>query len=164
LRLLNDYFSLGIIEIELEKYAARLGSDCPAMLYKRPHLATGRGEFLTPFEIDLSGLYILVCKPSVFISTAQAYAQSTPKKPKHSLRDLLSLPVKEWAACIVNDFETTLFPEYPILREYKEKLYAFGALYASLSGSGSALYGIFESKEDFIRARRFFGEQRALVW
>ena len=127
LRLLNDYFSLGINEIELEKYAARLGSDCPAMLYKRPHLATGRGEFLTPFEVDLSGLYLLVCKPSVFISTAQAYAKSTPQKPKQPLKELLSLPVKKWKGRIVNDFEAVLFPEYPILREYKEQLYDFGA-------------------------------------
>ena len=164
LKLLNDYFSLGIIELQLEKYAARLGSDCPAMLYKRPLLATGRGELLTPFEVDLSGLYMVVCKPSIFSSTAQAYAKTTPQKPKQPLREVLSLPVKMWKECIVNDFEAALFPEYPILKEYKEKLYGFGALYASLSGSGSALYGIFESKELFMQARQYFLGEKTLVW
>ena len=160
LKLLNDYFSLGIID--LEKYAARLGSDCPAMLYKRPLIAKGRGEQITPFEIDLSDFYILVCKPPFSISTAYAYSKVRCREPDYALPQALSRPVKEWKGVIKNDFEATLFPEYPVLKEYKEKLYACGALYASLSGSGSALYGIFESKELYFAARSLFLEQK--IW
>ena len=156
LRLLNEYFSLGINNLKLEEYAAVLGSDCPAMLYKRPLLATGRGEQIAPCNVDLSGFHILVCTPDIFISTAQAYAQVHPKEPKQLLRDVLSLPVEAWKEHVVNDFEAALFPHYPLLREYKEKIYAFGALYASLSGSGSALYGIFRSKEKYVEARVYF--------
>jgi len=184
LRLLNDYFSLGMNELDLEKYAARLGSDCPAMLYKRPALATGRGEQISPIPLDLSGFHIAVYKPDFFISTAQAYAmaeahrttssrceslgttplhceslgttssqqaRSTPQHPC-SLHEALSQPISTWKECVVNDFEAVLFLEYPILKKYKEELYASGAVYASLSGSGSALYGIFDSKEQSKRA------------
>ena len=155
LRLLNDYFSLGINDLELEKYAARLGSDCPSMLYKHPSLSTGRGEELTPFSIDLSEFFILVCKPAISISTAQAYAKVQPQKPDRMLREILSLPIHEWKGCIVNDFEKALFPDFPVLQEYKEKLYASGAIYASLSGSGSALFGIYESKELYVQAKTY---------
>ena len=163
LRLLNDYFSLGINDTQLEKYAARLGSDCPAMLYKHPSLATGRGEQSTPFHIELSNFYLLVCKPAIAISTAQAYAKVRPQKPKHPLREMLSLPVREWKEHIVNDFEAALFPEFPLLRAYKEKLYASGALYASLSGSGSALYGVYESKELYLQARAYCLTQKVFI-
>jgi len=156
LRLLNSYFSLGINDLELEKYAACLGSDCPAMLYKYPLLATGRGEQIAPYKIDLSDFHILVCTPKIFISTVQAYAQVCPREPTYLLREALALPVETWKELVVNDFEAALFPQYPVLQEYKEKLYAFGALYASLSGSGSALYGIFRSKEKYMRARGYF--------
>ena len=162
LRLLNEYFSLGIIDLKLEEYAARLGSDCPAMLYKHPSLATGRGEVLTPVELDLSGYYILICKPSIAVSTAQAYAKVHPQKPECPLREMLALPVKEWNGRIVNDFEAALFPDFPILQECKETLYRTGALYASLSGSGSALYGIYESKELYEQAHAFFTEHLVL--
>ena len=147
LRLLNDFFSLGINDAALEVYASRLGSDCPALLYHRPCLASGRGEVLCPFDVQLADLYILVCKPDLFISTAQAYAKVQPQKPERTLREALSLPVQAWKECVVNDFERALFPQYPVLREYKEQLYASGAVYASLSGSGSALYGIYTSKD-----------------
>ncbi|MDR2586307.1 MAG: 4-(cytidine 5'-diphospho)-2-C-methyl-D-erythritol kinase [Prevotellaceae bacterium] len=164
LRLLNDYFSIGINELRLQEYATCLGSDCPAMLNKRPLLAKGRGEVLSNVHIDLSQYYMLICMPSLSISTAQAYAQAISKKPKLPLGQLLNLPVGEWRGQIVNDFESILFPKYPVLQEFKEKLYKFGALYASLSGSGSALYGIFESEEKREEARDYFTELQAFVW
>jgi len=164
LRLLNDYFSLGIKDFKLEKYAARLGSDCPAMLFKRPMLAKGRGERLSPVHVDLTGFFILVCKPSFSISTAEAYAHVCPQKHKKVLLELLSQPVQEWKECVVNDFEPVLFSKYPVLQEYKNKLYDFGALYASLTGSGSALYGIFESKDHYVRAHAYFSALKVFVW
>jgi 4-diphosphocytidyl-2-C-methyl-D-erythritol kinase len=164
LKLLNDYFSLGITDLQLEEYASRLGSDCPCMLYKRPSLASGRGERLTPFQIDLSGFYIVVCKPDIFISTAYAYTKVKPKKPEYSLEKVLAQPLTEWKGCLVNDFEEVLFPEFPVLKEYKDKLYEFGAVYASLSGSGSALYGIFKSRAKYYRASAYFSEKLALFW
>ena len=164
LRLINDYFSLGINDFKLEEYAARLGSDCPAMLYKHPTLGTEKGDRLSRVDIDLSPFYIFVCKPSISISTAQAYAKISPQKPKRPLRELCALPIKEWKACMVNDFESALFPEYPVLKEYKEKLYDLGARYASLSGSGSTVYAIFESNDRCREARACFEQLEAFVW
>jgi len=164
LRLINDYFSLGINDSKLEEYAARLGSDCPAMLYKRPTLGTEKGDRLSRVDIDLSPFYIFVCKPSISMSTAQAYANISPQKPKRPLQQLCALPISEWKECMVNDFESALFPQYPILKEYKEQLYHLGACYASLTGSGSALYGIFESKECYLQAHQYFNQLQTFVW
>ena len=149
LKLLNHYFSLGLSDEQLISYAARLGSDCPSFIPKCPSMAAGRGEQITPYPIDLSDFRILICKPPLFISTPHAYAQTTPRQPKRRLEELLSLPVFLWRKNLVNDFESALFPLYPELQQYKETLYASGAVYASLSGSGSALLGLYDSEQAY---------------
>jgi len=157
LKLLNNYFSLGLSDEQLVLYAARLGSDCPSFIPKGPSLAFGRGEQITPYPIDLSGFRILLCAPPLFISTAHAYTQTTPKPPARPLRENLSLPVSQWKDVLVNDFEQALFPIYPVLQQYKEALYASGAVYASLSGSGSALYGLYDSEEAYKEGCKLLG-------
>jgi 4-diphosphocytidyl-2C-methyl-D-erythritol kinase len=143
LSMLNSYFQLGCSPSQLAGYAARLGSDCPGFLSYAPVLARGRGEILEAFALSLTPYYILVCKPEFGIATAQAYADVRPKLPSLSLQELLRLPVNQWKEAVVNDFEASLFPQHPLLAQVKAALYGAGALYASLSGSGSALYGIF---------------------
>jgi len=157
LKMLNNYFSLNLSDELLVQYAARLGSDCPSFIYKRPSLATGRGEQIVPCEVDLSGFHILVCTPPLSISTAQAYAGARPAAPQYALTETLSLPVCKWRERLVNDFEKTLFPLFPILQQYKEALYASGAVYASLSGSGAALYGLYDSEEAYKKGRKQLG-------
>ena len=149
LKLLNAHYSLGLSDEQIHSYATRLGSDCPSFVPKRPSIATGKGEHIDPYPIDLSHVRILICKPPLFISTAQAYALASPKQPKHPLQQTLSLPLSLWKENLVNDFESALFPVFPILQKYKETLYASGAVYASLSGSGSALYGLYDSEQAY---------------
>ncbi len=143
LRGLNDLFGLGITDGGLESLAAELGSDTPFFVRNRPVLATGRGEVMKPVDIDLKGYKLAVIKPDIFISTAEAYAGVKPAEPEVSLAALVKRPVSEWRVGIINDFECSVFAREPRLAELKEMLYEQGAVYASMSGSGSALYGIF---------------------
>ena len=159
LKLLNSYFSLDLSQEQLLSYAARLGSDCPSFIPKRPSLACGRGEQITAYDIDLSGFRILICRPPLFISTAQAYARSRPKQPEHSLINALSLPVSLWKEHLINDFEEVLFPVFPVLRQYKETLYDSGAVYAALSGSGAALFGLYDSEEACNKGCKLLGSK-----
>ncbi|MCL1973740.1 MAG: 4-(cytidine 5'-diphospho)-2-C-methyl-D-erythritol kinase [Bacteroidetes bacterium] len=149
LKLLDNYFSLGLSEEQLISYAARLGSDCPSFIFKRPSMATGKGDQIAHNHLDISPLHILICKPPLFISTARAYALASPGQHKYPLQETLSLPLSLWRDNLINDFESALFPVYPILQKYKETLYDSGALYASLSGSGSALYGLYDSEQAY---------------
>lgn len=146
LLLLNRMFHLDIpFEILLEM-ALQLGSDCPFFLYNKAMYATGRGEVLQPIELNLSRKYVLLVKPSVHVSTAEAYQGVSPRKPAHDLREVLKLPLAEWKHYLTNDFEASVFVQNPLLRHIKEQLYEMGALYAAMSGSGSALFGIFEEE------------------
>jgi len=150
LRMLNDYFDLGLSSEQLCAYALQLGSDCPFFIYNTPQFAQGRGEQMSPAAIDLSGYSMQLVCPQLHISTAQAFAGVAPQPAPFDLRTLSDLPVTQWKEKVYNDFETTLFPQFPQLPRIKEQLYAAGALYASMSGSGSTVYGIFEkgSKAD----------------
>jgi len=139
---LNTVFKLGIATEELASIAARLGSDCPFFIYNRPMMAKGRGEILTPFD-GLPDFKVKVFGQKHFVSTAQAYAGIKPKMPKIPIEEIVKKPIEEWKGLLVNDFEETIFRQYPDLAEAKEKLYAEGAAYASMSGSGSALYAIY---------------------
>jgi 4-diphosphocytidyl-2-C-methyl-D-erythritol kinase len=145
---LQQKFNLPITNAELEQYAAILGSDCPFFIQNKTCLATGRGEVLEPFEIDLSNYAILLIFPQVHVSTKDAFALITPKQPAQHIADLLVQPIHTWKNNIVNDFEASVFAKHPMLAIIKEKLYQIGALYASMSGSGSTLYGIFEKSVD----------------
>lgn len=153
LRGLNEMFSLGLTDEKLASYAATLGSDCPFFIYNRPMLGTGRGEILRPEEIfPLDDYEIRLVFPPYFVSTAAAYGGIVPRAGRAAegeefdsrpLVEMLRNPVGTWKECVVNDFEATVFAKIPQLAAYKEELYAQGAVYASMSGSGSAFFGIF---------------------
>ena len=144
LRLLNEMFALGISTDKLEAYAAQLGADCPFFITGRPVYATGIGNEFHPIDLDLSGWHLVVVKPDVFVSTKEAYSMVRPAKPEVTLDQKIALPLDEWKESISNDFEEGIFALHPELNDIKAKLYALGARYAAMSGSGSALFGLFE--------------------
>jgi 4-diphosphocytidyl-2-C-methyl-D-erythritol kinase len=144
LRMIAELAGLEISDTELAAFAARLGSDCAFFVYNRPMLGSGRGEILEPFDIDLSGYRLEVTVPEdIAVSTADAYRGIIPQEREKPLREILSRPVEEWKGLLVNDFETTVFAKYPRLAEIKQSLYDAGAVYAAMSGSGSALFAIY---------------------
>lgn len=151
--LLNKKFQLGLDKEGLKSYAARLGSDCTFFIDNQPAIGTGKGNVLTRTLVNLSGYYLVVVKPVVSISTAEAYEGIQPFRPETSLQELVKQPIREWKDKIVNDFEKTIFKKYPEIKQIKEHLYRQGALYASMTGSGSGVYGIFEKE---IRLKNFF--------
>lgn len=148
LSMLNEMFKLGLNSEGLAEEALQLGSDCPFFIYNRPMFGTGRGDVLKPVELNLEGLFILIIKPGFSISTKQAFGRIKPRGTPGALREQISQPIKEWKDLIVNDFEFSLEQEFPEIGKLKLELYERGALYASLSGSGSAVYGIFNSEPD----------------
>ena len=154
IKLLNRRFNLRMRESMMERYAARLGSDCAFFISNTPSIATGRGEILNPISLSLKGYTILLVKPDVAVSTAEAYAGVTPHKPEISLADAVMRPVSEWKDCVFNDFEPSVFKKYPLLADIKQKLYDLGAGYAAMTGSGSTVYGIFS--EPFDRPSELF--------
>lgn len=139
----NGEFGLGMQSAEMEEMSARLGSDCAFFIGNKPKYATGRGEVMTPVPDFPAGYRIAIIKPDFAISTALAYSKVRPQAPKSSLREDYTKPVSEWKSLIKNDFEEFLFPVFPALAGYKQALYNSGALYAAMTGSGSALFGIF---------------------
>lgn len=146
LRMLNDLCSLGLTEQQLAEYASRLGSDCAFFIYNRPMTGEGRGEVLTEFQVDLSGYDIQVLTPAgISVSTKEAYSGIRPRMPEVPLRDALARPVEEWDGVLVNDFEETVFAIHPELASIKRSLYDSGAVYASMSGSGSALFALYKA-------------------
>ena len=147
LKMLNELCELGLSDQQLAGYAARLGSDCPLFIYNRPMIGEGRGEILTEYPLDLSQYDLQVLTPEgVSVSTKDAYAGIRPHLPEVSLRDALARPVEEWADVLVNDFEETVFAKYPELAAIKRSLYDSGAVYASMSGSGSALFALYPNR------------------
>ena len=145
LKMFNELCSLGLSELQLADYAARLGSDCAFFIYNRPMRGQGRGEILTPFELDMSAYTIQVVTPAgIAVSTKDAYGGIKPHLPEMALTDILSRPIEEWDGMLVNDFEETVFAKYPELAAIKRSLYDSGAVYASMSGSGSALFAVYK--------------------
>jgi 4-diphosphocytidyl-2-C-methyl-D-erythritol kinase len=148
IKALNELFGLKIsIEKQLN-YARRLGSDCAFFIENKPVYCYGKGDQFEETGLILAGKWIVMVNPALHISTVEAYAGVQPMKSKTDLRDLVVQPIENWKNTVNNDFEKSLFPKYPVLEEIKEKLYAAGAKYAALSGSGSTLYGIFEEEKD----------------
>lgn len=143
LQLLNSRFQLGISAEQLLEYAARLGSDCAFFISNKPCFATGRGEIMTPVGLDLSAYSFVLVYPAVHINTGWAFGRITPKAPALSLHESILQPIEDWKEIITNDFEAPVFEAHPHLKEIKEKLYRYGAVYATMSGSGSAFVGIF---------------------
>jgi 4-diphosphocytidyl-2-C-methyl-D-erythritol kinase len=147
LRALNDLFTLHLSAEQLENYARRLGSDCAFFIRNKPVFAHERGDVFEDISLDLTGVACKVIYPGLHISTAEAYRRVQPRTPRHDLRTAISHPLETWRDTISNDFEEALTPHYPVLGEIKAQLYAAGAAYASLSGSGSAVYGLFPGLE-----------------
>ena len=144
LRMIAELAGLALSDEALAAFAARLGSDCAFFVYNRPMLGSGRGEILEPFDIDLSGYRIEVTVPAdIAVSTADAYRGIVPQERKRPLQEILALPTEQWKGLLVNDFETTVFAKYPRLAEIKQFLYDGGAVYAAMSGSGSALFALY---------------------
>lgn len=143
---LNKMFELGLTEVQLERYASNLGSDCAFFIKNKPALGTEKGNVLEDIAVNLQGLYLVIVKPDVHIGTAEAYAGVTPKIPELSLKEITSLPVNQWKGLIKNDFEESIFPKHAEIKGIKDKLYKNGALYASMTGSGAAVFGIFEQE------------------
>ncbi len=148
LTLLNDLHGHPFTEDALEEMALALGADCPVFVRNRPAYAEGVGERLEPIDLDLSGWWCVVAKPPVYVSTREAFAGVTPRKPERPLRELMRLPVERWRGEVSNDFEASLFPGHPELPALKQLLYDQGAVYASMSGSGSSIYGLFRTRRE----------------
>ena len=143
LQALTDIFQLPISKEKMEEYALQLGSDVPFFLYNQPMYATGRGEVMTPIDLDLSVYRLKIVKPDIHVSTKEAYAGITPQESDVFLPQVLQQPIETWKDVVTNDFEKTVFAKHPELEEIKESFYRDGALYASMSGSGSAIFSIF---------------------
>ncbi|HEY5590155.1 MAG TPA: 4-(cytidine 5'-diphospho)-2-C-methyl-D-erythritol kinase [Paludibacter sp.] len=144
LKALNELFELKITIKKLERLAAKLGADCPVFIQNKPVFATGIGNVFTPIDLSLKGYFLLLVKPDIHVSTPEAYALVVPEKPTVSLVNLIQKPINEWKNVIKNDFESSVFSIHPAIEEIKSKLYDMGAVYVSMSGSGSSVYGIFE--------------------
>lgn len=149
IKLLNRQFNLGMNIDKMREYAVRIGADCPFFINAEPAFATGIGEILTPLtnNFHLNGYYIVVVKPDVAVSTAEAYKQIIPHKPHKSCLQIVNQPIETWKNELTNDFEIPAFEQYPELYSIKNKLYSLGAIYAQMSGSGSAIYGLFNEEQ-----------------
>ena len=143
IRLLNEMFKLNLTKECMREYAATLGADCAFFIDPQPAFAEGIGDKLTPIDICLSNYKMLIVKPDIAVSTKEAFSLITPHKPLECCRDIISRPIETWRNGLVNDFERSIFTLYPAIGDIKKKLYDMGAIYASMSGSGSALFGIF---------------------
>ncbi|MCW5909946.1 MAG: 4-(cytidine 5'-diphospho)-2-C-methyl-D-erythritol kinase [Cyclobacteriaceae bacterium] len=148
LRLLNSLFQLNLSQEQLKSYAVQLGSDCTFFLQDQPMLAGGRGEMLSQAPVSLKGKYIVLVKPGVHVSTAEAYAGIVPSKPAQSLKSVLQMPLESWREKLVNDFEVPVFRSFPVIAGLKARLYENGAAYACMSGSGASVFGIFNAPVD----------------
>ncbi|MDO9188047.1 MAG: 4-(cytidine 5'-diphospho)-2-C-methyl-D-erythritol kinase [Bacteroidia bacterium] len=149
IHLLNDKFELGISWGEMHNYARQLGSDCSFFISNKPSFAEGTGDQYESMKLDLSKYHIALVYPNIHINTAKAYSGVIPKRPTRSLEnDLLNLPIQQWKEFIHNDFEDSVFLQFPELKEIKQQLYSMGAEYAAMSGSGSTVYGIFKNQTD----------------
>lgn len=143
LKLLNGHFHLNLSEEQLEIYAATLGADCAFFIKNKPVYAEGIGNIFSPIELSLKGYQIMIVKPDVFVSTREAFANIHPHHPEYPVKEVIRRPVAEWKDILINDFEASVFPQHPVIGEIKKELYNQGALYASMSGSGSSVFGLF---------------------
>ena len=148
IRLLNQYFDLSLSDDSMENYARKLGADCAFFIRNKPVFAFEKGDEFEPIKLDLSGYQMVLVMPPVHVSTAEAYGGVKPAPVKQSLMELINLPVTEWRKHIKNDFEVSIFKNHPAIRGVKAALYEAGAVYASMSGSGASVFGIFNETPD----------------
>ncbi len=146
LRLLNEKFNLQLDQSTLKQYALQLGSDCPFFIDNTPCSATGRGEILEPISLDLKGKNLVLVCPGIHVSTAQAFANINLSPEAIFSKEIVKMPIEEWKALLINDFEETVFASHPQLKIIKDELYEMGAEYAAMSGSGSTVFGIFHNE------------------
>ena len=155
---LNERFKLGLTIQQMEDYCSQLGADCPFFIQDKPVFATGIGNVFHPVEVNLKYKQLVLVKPDIFVSTKDAYAKVKVQRPKKQLPELLAQPIETWKDTVVNDFEASVFSKYPEIAAIKDQMYDLGAVYASMSGSGSSVFGIFEDPVDNIDEK--FNEER----
>lgn len=149
-RLLNELFGLGLSVEQMIRYSAQLGADCAFFIKSRPCYAEGIGEQLTDIDLNLSGWYIGVVRPDIPVSTKEAFSRIHPHRPQKNCREVVGQPVETWRDELVNDFEDSVFALHPEIGEVKERLYKKGATYAAMTGSGSALFGLFRENPEWL--------------
>ncbi|MDR2147503.1 MAG: 4-(cytidine 5'-diphospho)-2-C-methyl-D-erythritol kinase [Tannerella sp.] len=145
LKSINQLYNLEASDGALEKIGEKIGADCPFFIQNKPVFASGKGNIFTPSDLSLKGYTLYIVKPPVEVSTKEAYAMIKPMESSFNLNQLSHVPVSEWRNVLKNDFEAIVFDKYPVIKEIKDVLYKNGAEYAAMSGSGSAVYGIFEN-------------------
>lgn len=150
IKLLNEKFKLNLSIEKMEEYAAILGADCAFFIQNKPVFASGIGNIFEPIQLSLKGYYLVLVKPDIFVSTKDAFAHITPMQPTQSLKEIIRMPVETWRATMKNDFEESVFQKFPEIAAIKDKLYDLGAIYASMSGSGSSVFGIFREQVEFV--------------
>jgi len=151
LQLLNNKYNLGLTEPQLLQYALQLGSDCPFFIINKPCYATGRGEVMQSIDLDLSGYQLVMANPGIHVNTGWAFKNlfADGASPKNSVvKEVTGQPITEWKNKLLNDFETPVFQQFPEIKAIKENLYALGAVYASMSGSGSMVFGLFTGSQN----------------
>ena len=146
--LLNQQFQLGLTDEQLIEYAAKLGADCAFFILSRPCYAEGIGEKLQPIDLSLSGYYIAVVRPDIPVPTKEAFSRIRPHYPAQNCRETVMQPIETWRNTLINDFEESVFALHPEIGDIKQRLYDMGATYAAMSGSGSALFGLFKKQPD----------------
>lgn len=146
LKMLNSMMNLNLSTADLRHYASRIGADCPFFIQNTPAYATGIGDQLQPVDVNLDGYHIVIEKPDDSVSTREAYAGLLlQNKQRPDLRQVMQMPVEQWRQILVNDFEQSIFPSHPAIAALKQNMYQRGAVYASMTGSGAAVFGIFEN-------------------
>ena len=146
LKLLNQTYSLDLTNDELRQIAVKIGADCPFFINNKPAFASNIGDELEEIDLSLDDYYFVVIKPDIAVSTKEAYELIVPKKPEVSLKEIVRLPINKWSELMHNDFEIPIFRKHPLIGEIKQHLYDSGAVYASMSGSGTSVYGLYEKK------------------
>lgn len=146
IKMINTLYELNLSVEDMKNLASLLGADCAFFIENRPALASGKGDILKPISINLSSYYLLVVYPDIFISTSEAYQNVRPVMRKDKLEEIIQLPIKNWKEYLCNDFEQYIFMKYPLIKQIKEQMYQDGAIYSSMSGSGSAVFGLFEKE------------------
>lgn len=144
-KILNSMFSLGLSEEEMAIRIAKIGADCPFFIYNKPKVARGIGDKFSDIDLSLKGYHLVLVKPDVYVSTAEAYAGVSPCVPSVTVEEIISKGIKSWKGVLGNDFEKSVFTKHPELLAIKEEMYHYGAVYSAMSGSGSSIFGLFES-------------------
>ena len=148
LKAVNSLFDLNINDDKLAEYSKKIGADCPFFIYNKPSLVKGIGDIITPIDINLNDYILVLVKPDFGVPTPLAYKNIQPQKSAYPINEVISKPIELWKNKLSNDFEFSVFKLFPELKEIKEKLYSLGAVYASMSGSGATMFGLFRGNQN----------------